>query len=975
MGPGAMQSASVLVSSEKWRKLEAVLNGLMAWWRFLLLGAVLVVLLAPSPRLRADQALLFWLVGWAVYAVLALWLSVAFPAQYRTWLRMPRIGIDLAAIFIVMLLHPMALSYLWAFLAMRILAGFTYYDDRTWLWIYVAACLVIGAATLIAAAVGPHSLKLSDLAAVIGKCAVLGVITGFCHYLLRLIPRLSNAEYLAKTSLLLVEGLGEREIANLAGEAAKRGIPAADSVVVHRPGGPTDPLLRPVSSTALDVTQLGRTPMKIGEGVAGWALAHRETANVPDVNQDRRWMPLDEGGPRIVSLLVAPLYIGDRNLGTISVNSGRRRAFDDRDQQYLETVAGQVSLALANAELFQNRKRQREHLRDILAASLAFDPCQPVESLLNQLAEAVRNQSGYQMVAINFIDPATNTLLVRAMAGIPSAGREHLLQQRVPLPELEPYLKEEHRISQSYYTRHTQASQDPTLEGYFWTPDLGERGPSEWHQNDVLLVPIMEQSGAVSGYLSLDDPVDRQMPTFEDVQTLEVLARLVGSMVHTAQLFEQVARQRDHAERHANLQRLLHTISTVTAGLDSLERILHVYLTGITSSDGLGFNRACLLELEPGGGLRVKLAIGQFDGQRARAIWEGLVAGHQTIADYLLSVRAGAQFDPTDLHERLAGARFSVLPDGKDAFAAVLRDRNTLFVYPEGEPALPVDFAGRAEITTPAVVLSLIVGSQVLGVLVCDNKFTEAPPTNLDFLANFASHIAAVMEADRLRRAARYQAMTSGWREGMQYERFRLQDDMHEVLGEFLTGVKWGAERVAWRIENNDAYGAEEATDRLLERIESVYEFLDSMLYDLRRPFLAELGLMTALRQRAPVLQPGQVQIRGVVSGPLPPKIENELLRVGVEAMTNAARHSGAKADPETKIVVTFEMQKERAALSVADNGLGFDAEQRMASVSDRGLARMGRRVRDAGGAFEVMSKPGIGTEVLVAFPLDGAAP
>lgn len=973
MGVSGSHPAPAGYASEQWRTLETVMSGLMSTWRFILLAAGLAVtLLEPASTVTNRMGMQTWLVVFAVYALLALWLSVAFPRTYNaSWMRIARIHLDLAAIFAIMVLDPYAHGFLWVFFSMRLLAAFWYFDGIEWVWVYLLSCLAIMVATLVRSGFIFGPLSGTAVATMIAKGAVLGVITWCFLYVLRLIPRLSNAGYLSKTSLHLMGSLDQGQIAHLIARAAQSGIPASDSVVVHLISGKEDPTLIPTSSTQLDVTTLGRTPMKLGQGVAGWALQHRKTVYVPDVNQDGRWMPLEPGGQKIVSLLVAPLYIGQRNLGTISVNSGRRRAFNEQDAQYLETVAAQASLALANAELFEKRSKHRAQLGEILTASLSFDPCQPLDALLSQLAEAVRKHSGYQMAAVNFIEPMTNTLVVRAMAGIPPAGREHLAQQRLPMQDLLPYLNDSFRISQSYYIRHDRKPLGSRVDAYAWTPDLGERGPGEWHPNDTLLVPIMEQTGQVLGYLSVDDPVDRQMPSFENVQMLEVLARLIGSMVHTAQLFGEREQQRDRAHRHAQLHRLLHTISTVTPSLDSLERMLHVYLTGITSNDGLGYNRVCLLQLEGGGScLSVKMAIGQLEPQMARRIWEGMVAGHQTIDDYLLSVQAGAQFEPTELDERLRGQRFAVSPDGSDAFSKVLRERQLLFVYPGSEPRLPVRFAELAEVTTCAVVIPLIVGTQILGVLVCDNKITDAPLANLDLLANFASHIAAVMEDDRLRRQAHSQATTSGWREGMQYERFRLQDGIHDALNWLLTGVKWEAELVEAHLDSGDLARAEEATARLLTKVDRACTLFEGILDELRRPFLAELGILTALEQRAPVLQTGQVRISGVIAGPLPPRIENELLRVGIEAMANAAKHSGARTDPDTRVVVNLQMRGNQVELSIADNGIGFEPAEVFASGGDHGLCRMQQRVREAGGALEVMSKAGVGTEVRATFPL-----
>lgn len=217
MGSGVTQTVSGLYSSGRWRSLETVINELMSWWRFILLGAVLALSFAYPAAIGAGTARLqTWLIAFALYSLLARWLPVTLPGSYNsTWMRFGRIHLDLAAVFVLMMLYPPALAYLWIFFSTRLLAAFRHFDGRQWLWIYLLSCLAIMVATLVQATQHAGSLGNIDIVAVIAKCAILGIAAWFFHYLHRLVPRLSNAEYLSETSRLLMAGLDQGQIGDL----------------------------------------------------------------------------------------------------------------------------------------------------------------------------------------------------------------------------------------------------------------------------------------------------------------------------------------------------------------------------------------------------------------------------------------------------------------------------------------------------------------------------------------------------------------------------------------------------------------------------------------------------------------------------------------------------------------------------------------------------------------------------------------
>jgi signal transduction histidine kinase/ActR/RegA family two-component response regulator len=107
---------------------------------------------------------------------------------------------------------------------------------------------------------------------------------------------------------------------------------------------------------------LGRTRMRVGQGVAGVALETGQAVNVPDVSKDDRFIRVSKGRP-FASMLVAPLKLADRQIGTLSIDSEELNAFTQADEQLLMTLATQAAAAIENARLFTDLQRSLQDLK------------------------------------------------------------------------------------------------------------------------------------------------------------------------------------------------------------------------------------------------------------------------------------------------------------------------------------------------------------------------------------------------------------------------------------------------------------------------------------------------------------------------------------------------------------------------------------------------------------------------------------
>jgi signal transduction histidine kinase len=130
---------------------------------------------------------------------------------------------------------------------------------------------------------------------------------------------------------------------------------------------------------------------------------------------------------------------------------------------------------------------------------------------------------------------------------------------------------------------------------------------------------------------------------------------------------------------------------------------------------------------------------------------------------------------------------------------------------------------------------------------------------------------------------------------------------------------------------------------------------------------LEDAGLLAALRWQAE--QCSHLIGRAArVSGeePVPPLsslIQNALLRIAQEALTNVSKYAHG-----AQVSLTLESSAERVRLIVADEGCGFDTAAISSCTAHRGfgLRIMRERAEAVGARFQVESRPGQGTRVIV---------
>jgi signal transduction histidine kinase len=142
---------------------------------------------------------------------------------------------------------------------------------------------------------------------------------------------------------------------------------------------------------------------------------------------------------------------------------------------------------------------------------------------------------------------------------------------------------------------------------------------------------------------------------------------------------------------------------------------------------------------------------------------------------------------------------------------------------------------------------------------------------------------------------------------------------------------------------------------------------------DLRSHSLEGEGLAGALEGLAGQMTLGtplaaEVRVEGTPR-PLDATQEHHLLRIGVEALTNAVKHAGA-----SRIEIALRFAPDATELSVRDDGEGFEPPDAPGSGEHFGLRGIRERVDKLGGSLEIESAPRAGTRLTVRVPRAAAA-
>ncbi len=202
-------------------------------------------------------------------------------------------------------------------------------------------------------------------------------------------------------------------------------------------------------------------------------------------------------------------------------------------------------------------------------------------------------------------------------------------------------------------------------------------------------------------------------------------------------------------------------------------------------------------------------------------------------------------------------------------------------------------------------------------------------------------------------------------------ESLRIAREIHDDLGQALTGIKMDLSFFAEELGEQQGPGSKE---RLIERINAMSSLVDGAITSMRKTItelrpavLDSLGLVAAIEWQAEEFQRRtgtrcsfscQVEGREIDS-----HRSTAIFRILQESLTNVARHAQA-----SKVSIVLKKESGAIILDVRDNGKGI-SEEASHKVGSFGILGMKERVLPFGGSIDAQKLPGGGTSVTVRIP------
>lgn len=202
-------------------------------------------------------------------------------------------------------------------------------------------------------------------------------------------------------------------------------------------------------------------------------------------------------------------------------------------------------------------------------------------------------------------------------------------------------------------------------------------------------------------------------------------------------------------------------------------------------------------------------------------------------------------------------------------------------------------------------------------------------------------------------------------------ERSRIAREIHDTLAQGYVGVSVQLEVLAELLRQQKDEDAAKQLDKTREYVRHGLADARQSIWALRTQDSSEVTLPVRVRRLVEAAEGSGLEARFSTFGayrPLPPQIEQELLRIAQEAIHNVKMHAEA-----SELFVQLEYEPETITLEVRDNGRGGAQDRTTETLPGHfGLTGIRERAEAIGGTLEVTSVPGAGTTIRLCAPAQG---
>ncbi|MBX3061761.1 MAG: GAF domain-containing protein [Anaerolineae bacterium] len=279
---------------------------------------------------------------------------------------------------------------------------------------------------------------------------------------------------------------------------------------------------------------------RLDDSLSGWLAQFRQPLLVTAVQERPDLKPKLPDSP-FTSFLGLPLTLGDRLLGTVELAGKERGAFDHEDMSFLQTVSGQIAIAVENARLSQtqtDRVVQLSGLQDLTGLLPLRDP----RDILTQITNRIATLMNVEMCGVLSYLPEQNLLIgMPPFHGVPDAVAS---MYRIPVPEGTTA----YNIFQNRDWWYSNDVGNDDLIRQIGLSDLAEAVGV----NTTAFVPLFLDNKRF-GSIQIANKRDNSAFTEAEMRILSSFATQIAAVVHNAQAYEEAHRRVDGAEGLAQI--------------------------------------------------------------------------------------------------------------------------------------------------------------------------------------------------------------------------------------------------------------------------------------------------------------------------------------------------------------------------------------------------------------------------------------
>ena len=613
--------------------------------------------------------------------------------------------------------------------------------------------------------------------------------------------------------------------------------------------------------------------------------------------------------------MTIPLLSRGDLVGTLSIASTKPGAFTAHDEAMVHEVADQVAIAIRQAQLLEEERKQRRLAEALQEAGRSLSATLDVETLWDRLLDLIGKLVPYDSASVMAVEG--ERVQMTRMRGYREVGGEELAER---VAGLTLRIDEAANLEEMVETGRAMVVPDTAAD-----PDW-IRPPGITHIASWAGAPIQIRGVTVAFF-----SVDKVEPNFygsEHARILDAFAGQVSLALQNAHLFT-VTRRR--------LRELsaLYEAGTSLTQLSDPEEVGRRMLSTLESF--MAFRQAGVIARDPQGGLQLLAYEARGEAQTEAETGERL--------------------------QRALGAETSVVQWVIEHGQAV-----RLGDVQEDARYVAVDPEVQSELCVP-----LQAGGQTIGAINVEKNVRDGFDEHDErLLRTMAAQAAVALENARLFAAeqeAREQLsrLADYLQEAREAERTRIAREIHDEFGQALTALNMDVAWLSQRLQPAEA-GVQEKVQEMEALIADSIQTMRRIATELRPGVLDDLGLAAALEwqtqefsRRSGIACELEVdeEEMAVAGG-----VATACFRICQEALTNVARHAGADA-----VHVRLEKRPDEIVLTVRDDGRGIRDEEVRNSES-LGLTGMAERARSFGGELTIAGTEGEGTTVRAHIPL-----